>query len=203
MSMLAEKINLDGPDFNHSLVEPRFERILGTEYAMSSPGFKHQSILLAIGIQLKEKLQASACTPIIAPFDVYPFYDKNDKTTLVQPDILLACDKSKLKEKSYNGAPKFIIEILSPSNPYHDTLTKLQLYEKAGVSEYWIVNPEEQTISVFVLVESSPNLKELPEHLKIAKWDSKYICRDYSGEDEVPLVTIPGCTIDFKRIFAF
>jgi len=153
--------------------------------------------------QFDAKLSSSGCTPIIAPFDVYPFYDKGDKTTLVQPDILLACDKSKLKENSYNGAPKFIIEILSPSNPYHDTLTKLQLYEKAGVGEYWIINPEEQTISVFVLVESSPNLKNLPEHLKIAKWDNKYILSEYTGEDEVPLFTVPGCTIDFKKIFTF
>lgn len=166
----------------YSLEEPRIERIFGTEYAMSSPGYKHQSVLLAIGAQLREKLQASGCAPIIAPFDVYPLYEKGDKYTLVQPDVFLACDRSKLKENRYNGAPKFIIEILS-SNRSHDMVTKLNLYEKAGVTEYWMVDPEAQIISTLEYV------------------DGRYCYKSYSGEDEIPLVTVPGCAIDFKKVF--
>jgi Uma2 family endonuclease len=170
------------PDEIYDLIEPRFERIGITEYAMSSPGYKHQGVLLAIGAQLREKLQASGCMTIIAPFDVYPLYDKGDEYTLVQPDVFTVCDRSKLQDKRYNGAPKFIIEILS-TNRSHDMLTKLNLYERSGVDEYWIVDPEEQIISVLELI------------------DGRYTIHAYSGGDEVPLVSIPGCTVDFKKVF--
>jgi Uma2 family endonuclease len=166
----------------YSLEEPRFERIGGTEYAMSSPGYKHQITAGRIFAQLDAKLAGSNCTPIIAPFDVYILYDKGDEYTLVQPDIFLACDRSKLKDNRYNGAPKFIIEILS-TNRSHDMVTKLNLYEKAGVSEYWIIDPEEQIISVMELS------------------NGRNIYRAYTGKDEVQLITIPGCTVNFKQIF--
>jgi Uma2 family endonuclease len=164
------------------LIEPRFERIGSTEYAMSSPCYKHQNVLLAIGAQLREKLQASGCMTIVAPFDVYPLYDKGDQLTLVQPDIFTACNFSKLQDNRYNGAPRFIIEILS-TNRSHDMVTKFNLYERAGVDEYWIIDPETQIISAMELI------------------DGRYAIRAYSGEDEVPLATIPGCTVDFKKIF--
>jgi Uma2 family endonuclease len=109
-------------------------------------------------------------------------YEKGDKYTLVQPDIFLACDRSKLKDNCYNGAPGFIIEILS-SNRSHDMVTKLNLYEKAGVGEYWMIDPEEKVISVLELSSG------------------RYLYKAYSGEDEVSLVTIPGCTVDFKKVF--
>jgi Uma2 family endonuclease len=175
---VAERV----PESGYDLVEPRFERIGSTEYAMSSPGYKHQNVLLSIGSQLREKLQASGCMTIVAPFDVYPLYDRGDEYTLVQPDIFTACDRSKLQDNRYNGAPKFIIEILS-SNRSHDMITKLNLYERAGVAEYWIIDPEEQIISALELV------------------DGKYAIHAYGGEDEVPLASIPGCTVDFKKVF--
>jgi len=165
-----------------SLEEPRFERIFGSEYAMSSPGYKHQITAGRLFTQLDAQLSAHNCKTIIAPFDVYPLYEKGDIYTLVQPDIFLACDSSKLKDNSYNGAPKFIIEILS-SNHSHDMVKKLNLYEKAGVSEYWIIDPENQTI---VALEFS---------------NGRYIHHGFSGEDDVPLLTIPGCVIEFKKVF--
>ena len=184
----------------YSLEEPRFERIFGTEYAMSSPGYKHQITAGRLFAQLDAQMSTHNCKTIVAPFDVYPLYEKGDKYTLVQPDVFLACDKSKLKDNSYNGAPKFIIEILS-SNRHHDMVTKLNLYQKAGVAEYWMIDPEEKIISALVLAESMPNMENIPEHLKIVKWDGKYIYHSYSGEDEVPLASVPGCTVDFKKVF--
>ena len=166
-----------------SLEEPRFERIFGTEYAMSSPGYKHQITAGRLFTQLDKQLSVHNCKTIVAPFDVYPLYEQGDKYTLVQPDIFLACDQSKLKENSYNGVPKFIIEILS-SNRSHDMVTKLNLYEKAGVDEYWIVDPEEQII------------------MALEFRDGKYIYDSFSGEDDVPLFTIPGCVVEFKKVFA-
>jgi Uma2 family endonuclease len=166
------------------LVEPRFERIGGVEYAMSSPGYKHQMVLLAIGTQLREQLRASGCAPIVAPFDVYPLYDQGDAETFVQPDIFTACDRSKLKENRYNGAPRFIIEILS-SNRSHDMVAKLNLYQKAGVLEYWMVDPEEKIVIVLELSNGF------------------YIHHSYDAEKEVPLVSIPGAAVDFSTVFEF
>jgi Uma2 family endonuclease len=168
-----------------SLVEPRFERIGSTEYAMSSPGYRHQEIILAIGAQLREKLQGSGCSPIIAPFDVYPLFDQDDELTLVQPDIFLACDKSKLKENRYNGAPRFIIDVLS-SNRSHDMVTKLNLYQKAGVEEYWIVDPGAEDSEKFVSVLELSN--------------GFYIYHAYGSEKEIPLIIFPGCVIDFGNV---
>ena len=170
------------PETSYSLVEPRFERIGNTEYAMSSPGYKHQNVLLAIGSQLREKLSAHGCMTIVAPFDVYPLYDQGDERTLVQPDIFTACDRSKLQDNRYNGTPRFIIEILS-SNRSYDMITKFNLYKQAGVTEYWMVDSEEQFTTTFKLV------------------DGRYFTRPYGGEDEVPLASIPGCAVDFKQVF--
>jgi Uma2 family endonuclease len=167
---------------NDDLIESRFERIGSTEYAMSSPGYKHQIAAGRLFAQLDTKLSTHECMTLVAPFDVYPLYDKSDEYTLVQPDIFTVCDRSRLQDKRYNGAPRFIIEILS-TNRSHDMLTKLNLYEKAGVSEYWIIDPEEQVITALELI------------------DGKYFVRSYSGEAEVPLASIPGCTVDFKKVF--
>jgi len=175
----AKKLTEDESDL---LVEPRFERIGGIEYAMSSPGYKHQITAGRLFNQLDFQLSVHECITIVAPFDVYPLYEKGDQYTFVQPDIFLACDRSKLQDNRYNGAPKFIIEILS-QNRSHDMVTKLNLYEKAGVGEYWMVDPEEQIISVLELA------------------NGRYIYKAYSGEGEVPLLTIPGCIIDFKKVF--
>jgi Uma2 family endonuclease len=174
---VAEKL-----EESDDLIEPRFERIGSTEYAMSSPGYKHQITAGRLFAQLDAKLSTHQCMPIIAPFDVYPLYDKGDEYTLVQPDIFITCDRSKLQDKRYNGAPRFIIEILS-TNRSHDMITKLYLYAKAGVSEYWIIDPEKQIIHALELV------------------DGEYMVTDYSGEDEVPLASIPGCVVDFKKVF--
>jgi Uma2 family endonuclease len=127
------------------------------------------------------------CSPVIAPFDVYLFYDQGDEYTLVQPDIFLACDKSKLKENRYNGAPRFIIEILS-SNRSHDMVTKLNLYQKAGVEEYWIVDPgaegegDEKFVSVLELSNGF------------------YLHHAYGADKEIPISIVPGCVIDFSKV---
>ncbi|MDR1858470.1 MAG: Uma2 family endonuclease [Treponema sp.] len=167
---------------NISLVEPRFERIGSTEYAMSSPGYRHQITAGRLFAQLDAQLSAHNCMVIVAPFDVYPLYDQGDEYTLVQPDIFAACDRSKLQDKRYNGAPKFIIEILS-TNRSHDMITKLNLYERAGVAEYWMIDPDEQIVSVLQLI------------------DGRYVFRAHNAEDEVSVASIPGCTVDFRKVF--
>jgi Uma2 family endonuclease len=182
----AEKAGESTRESANYLVEPRFERIGGVEYAMSSPGYKHQIAAGRIFGQLDAQLAKYGCIPLLAPFDVYPLYDLGDEDTFVQPDIFTACDKAKLKENRCNGAPKFIIEILS-SNRSHDMVAKLNLYQKAGVLEYWMVDPDERIITV----------------LELSK--GMYICRTYDAEAEreVPLRSIPGASVDFSAVFDF
>jgi Uma2 family endonuclease len=167
---------------NRALVEPRFEHIGGIEYAMSSPGYKHQLTAGRLFAQLDAQLTKYGCMPLVAPFDVYPLFDQGDEDTFVQPDVFAVCDRSKLKENRYNGAPRFIIEILSTNRSY-DMITKLNLYQKAEVSEYWMVDPEERIVTVLKLSGAS------------------YIYHSHSAEKEVPLISIPGCTIDFSTVF--
>ena len=91
------------------------------------------------------KHKKGSCQLFSAPFDV----KLSDKPlTIVQPDIMVICDKDKLDGKRCNGAPDFIIEIVSPGNPSDDYIRKLYYYKNYGVREYWIVDPERKTITV-------------------------------------------------------
>lgn len=126
------------------------ELIEGQFYNMSAPSLIHQSILgglyLIIGNYLKSK--GSICRVFPAPFAVKLF---DDDKTIVEPDISVICDRTKLTEKGCCGAPDWIIEIASPGNPGHDFIYKLNLYANARVREYWIVNPLNQSVYVYYL----------------------------------------------------
>jgi Uma2 family endonuclease len=90
-----------------------------------------------------------------APFDVRLFGADDDKDTytVVQPDFCVICDPSKLDDRGCNGAPDLIIEILSPGNSRTEMKDKFELYQEAGVLEYWIVSPIEKTIQIWTLHE--------------------------------------------------
>lgn len=126
----------------------RAELIDGQIYYMAPPNRKHQGLLMELSRTISNYIQGknSECKIYPAPFAV--FLNKNDKT-YVEPDISVICDKSKLNDKGCVGAPDFIIEIVSPGNPENDYITKLSLYKAAGVREYWIVDPRNNTIKVY------------------------------------------------------
>ena len=121
------------------------ELIDGILYDMTPPSRRHQGILgelhIAIGNYIKAK--NGSCHVYLAPFAV-KFFD--DSKTIVEPDISVICDPSKLTDRGCSGAPDWIIEMASPSNTGHDYITKLSLYLNAGVKEYWIVNPTDKSI---------------------------------------------------------
>ena len=125
----------------------RVEVFDGIAYDMASPSQIHQTISMELSniiynyIKNKQKL----CQVFCAPFDV----KLSDKPlTIVQPDIMIICDKDKLDGKRYNGAPDFIIEIVSPRNPSDDYIRKAYYYENYGVREYWIVDPKRRMVTV-------------------------------------------------------
>ncbi len=135
----------------------RVEILDGIVYDMASPSQLHQMILTELLVSIKNyiKRKNGKCSIFPAPFDV----KLNDlPLTIVQPDIMIVCDDKKLDGKRCNGAPDFIIEIVSPSNPEDDYVRKLYYYQKYGVREYWIVDPQRKSVSVNYFEENLLNV---------------------------------------------
>lgn len=125
----------------------RIEIFDGIVYDMASPSQIHQSISMELTNILYNYIKShnGSCQLFNAPFDVKL---SDTPLTIVQPDIMLICDKNKLDGKRCNGAPDFIIEIVSPNNPSDDYIRKLYYYKNYGVREYWIVDPKRKTVTV-------------------------------------------------------
>ncbi len=132
--------------------EPRVELIDGVFYIMESPSFRHQVTIGPVYKQLVDFIdsQNGTCIPLISPMDVQ--LDCDEKT-MVQPDLLVLCDRSKIREWGIYGAPDLVMEILSASTAKKDSGLKLTKYRKAGVREYWIIDPGKEQICVYDFTE--------------------------------------------------
>ena len=126
----------------------RAELIDGQIYDMAPPSPMHQELVMELSATLRDyiKKNGGPCKVYPAPFAV--FLNEDDRN-YVEPDISVICDSSKVDKRGYQGAPDFIIEIVSPSSQRMDYLTKLFKYRTAGVREYWIVNPLQRTVQVY------------------------------------------------------
>ena len=135
--------------------EERVELLRGKIRQMAAPSMKHQRLSFRLSRLIANALWQTPCQAFAAPFDVRLTRTRNDKeaTTVVQPDLCVICDSSKLDDRGCNGAPDLIIEILSPGNSRTEMRDKFDLYQEAGVLEYWIVSPIEKTIQRFKLNE--------------------------------------------------
>lgn len=131
----------------------RVELIKGFIKKMSpAPSRLHQTVSQNLNFKIYSFFENHTCSVYAAPFDVRLLIPNGKKdTTVVQPDICVICDETKLDEQGCNGAPDLIIEILSPNNSKHDIDTKFNLYQEAGVPEYWIVEPTEKMVLVYTL----------------------------------------------------
>lgn len=127
--------------------DKRVEVFDGVIYDMSAPSQEHQTISTELTTILNTyiKTKQGSCRVFHAPFDVKL---NDDPLTIVQPDLMIICDKNKLDGKRCNGAPDFIIEIVSPGNPADDYIRKLYYYKNYGVREYWIVDPQRKSVTV-------------------------------------------------------
>ena len=125
----------------------RAEVFDGQIHDMASPSQEHQTISMELSVILNQYIRRNngACKVFAAPFDVKL---SDNPLVIVQPDLMIICDKNKLDGKRCNGAPDFIIEIISPGNASDDYIKKLYYYQKYGVREYWIVDPTTQRIFV-------------------------------------------------------
>lgn len=126
----------------------RAELIEGQIYYQAAPSRLHQEILGALHAEIYNyiKSKGGSCKVYPAPFAVKL---SKDKDNITEPDISVICDPGKLTDKGCFGAPDWIIEIVSPGNPCHDYMRKMNLYMHAGVREYWIVNPMKSTVTVY------------------------------------------------------
>lgn len=125
----------------------RAEVFDGQIYDMASPSQEHQTISMELSVVLNQYIRRNngSCKVFAAPFDVKL---SDNPLVIVQPDLMIICDKDKLDGKRCNGAPDFIIEIISPGNASDDYIKKLYYYQKYGVREYWIIDPTTQRVFV-------------------------------------------------------
>ena len=146
-------------DYLTWMFQERLELFKGVIFKMSpAPSMYHQKVSRDLTIILGNKLKNSFCNIFVAPFDVRLLSNKNSKIdndiyTVVQPDLCVICDQIKLDARGAIGAPELMIEILSPGNSKKEMRYKYDLYQEAGVLEYWIINPENKTILIYVLKE--------------------------------------------------
>ena len=154
----------------------RAELIDGQIYNMAPPSPLHQELVMELSATLRDYIKKNngTCKVYPAPFAV--FLNQDDQN-YVEPDISVICDSNKMNDRGCNGAPDFIIEIVSPSSQRMDYLTKLFKYRTAGVREYWIVNPMKQTVQVYCFgnVEDSTQYS-FDDEISVGIYDDLKIC---------------------------
>ena len=155
----------------------RAELIDGKIYYMAPPNTKHQTLVMDLSYQIKDYIKRNngECDVFPAPFAV--FLNENDKN-YVEPDISVICDKDRITEKGCQGAPDWILEIVSSSSRKMDYYTKLFKYRTAKVREYWVVDSDKNTVTVYDFEKD--NMEE------------------YSFGEDVPVGIYEGFTIKVK-----
>jgi len=156
----------------------RYELIDGHVYMMTSPSVNHQSISLFICDVFNSYFKENDCRLFYAPLDVYLFDNIDDCKNVCQPDLLVVCDKNKIKSNGIYGAPDLVVEIISKTTASIDYILKYKNYMKYGVKEYWIVDYGNDEITVCTSIED-------------------YI--SYGFSETVPSSFFPGLTVDFSE----
>ena len=132
-----------------------YELINGKVWKMApAPGAKHQRASFELTAEFSKVFRRQKCEVFVAPFDVFLTKTGEDELatdTVVEPDLCIICDPSKITERGCMGAPDLVVEILSPSTAKKDLNDKYKLYEQYGIPEYWVVFPREQSIEIFTL----------------------------------------------------
>jgi Uma2 family endonuclease len=162
--------------------EVRYEVQDGMLCVMEAPTYYHQGVLVTILMRLGNFVYGKPQKVFPAPFDVRFNADGRDDMVL-QPDIVVICDRSILSKSGCAGVPDMVVEILSPTTASRDRLEKFNIYLRFGVREYWIVDPDEKTIYVNLLQ------------------DGHYITTTYREGEMAPVYVLPGCEVDVREVF--
>ena len=169
-------------DYNNLGDDRRVELIYGVFYDMATPSMEHQLIVHKIMTAFSNYIEKNKgnCVPMMAPLDVQI---KSDKYNMVEPDVMIICNKDKLRKNKVVGAPDLVVEVVSKTSGSHDRIRKLNLYYESKVREYWIVDPLRKEILVYELI------------------DGEYEQTNYSFEDMVPVGIYDGkLKVDFNDI---
>lgn len=165
--------------------ENHYEIVNGELYLMSSPKVIHQLLVGELYRQIANYLQGKKCKVFVAPLDVC-FSKETDFRKIwdvVEPDIIIVCDQKKIEKRRIMGAPEVVMEVLSPGSKAHDRFIKFNLYQKEGIQEYWMIDPEERAIFPYRL-----NEKGIYTLAKV-----------YSLEESVKIEQLENCEIILKE----
>lgn len=158
----------------------RWELIGGEPFCMSpAPTSRHQAIVSDLFGQLYQHFEGRSCRPLVSPIDV-----KLSAEDVVQPDVVVVCDRSQLLETHIEGPPALVVEVLSPSSHRHDRVRKLRLYARFGVREYWLVQPHPAVIEV----------------LQLTGRDYR-IAGAYTDAETLHSPTFPDLALDLAKVF--
>lgn len=167
----------------------RCELIDGVAYlmtpALSRP---HQEFVGQIYRQAANALEGKPCRAYVAPFDVRLPKDgeaDEETDTVVQPDVLVVCDRGKLDERGMRGTPDWVVEVLSSATASHDQTLKLAAYERAGVPEVWLIHPTDRVLTIYRL--------EAARHGRPVIFELK---------GQTPISSVPELSIDWNRLLA-
>lgn len=189
MALPAEKPRYTFADVLTWDEDERVEIIDGEAIMMApAPARVHQEISGELFRQLANYLRGKKCKVYAAPFDVRLFEEDGDRPedvgTVVEPDITIVCDPAKLDEQGCKGAPDMVVEILSPATQRHDRFIKFSLYQKAGVREYWLVDPGSKIVQSFILEDGHYSVKEFG-----------------TAGDKMKVYVLEDCVVDLAEIF--
>lgn len=172
----------------------RDEKINGIIYAMSpAPGYRHGIVNSNIHTIIKQGLKDSLCLVSIENLDFKYHPDENDD--YVCPDIMIVCDRKKLKGGFYSGVPRFIAETLSPSTAMRDKTEKKDIYEKAGVEEYWIVAPQGKSVEIYYLENGKYVMEQ--NYILVEDAEDEY----YNAQTLLRLKAFPHIAMELRDIF--
>ena len=175
MGALQADARMNADEYLASVPETMQHRELrgGTVVSFASPSAEHQSIVLGLGSEIRSfiKRNRGKCSVFIAPLDV-----RLDQFNVVQPDVFVVCDPSKM-DTHCNGAPDWVIEVLS-TNRWDDLVAKLHLYHEAGVREYWIVDPKKRVTLVYCFEQNdSPDIYTFDTPIPVGIYDKALTIR--------------------------
>ena len=168
----------------------RWEIIDGVVFDMTpAPSREHSLVSVELGRQLANYFEGKPCEVHVGPFDVrlpLGVEPDEDVDTVVQPDLVVVCDERKLDRKGCRGAPDIVIEVLSPSTSSKDSIRKRERYQRAGVRQYWLADPDRREISILTLDETG-NFR---------------LTGTFTDTDIIIVAGFPGLEIDVGKVFA-
>jgi len=162
-----------------------FELIYGKTFAKAGANKRHQAILLELSSQFRNVLYGKPCKVYPVSFGVRLFYkgDESDDT-VVKPDICIVCDEKKQGQEDCLGAPDMVVEVLSPSDTAIEMERKFRLYQKAGVREYWVIDPENNGLIVYIFKKDGISINS------------------FDNRKAVPMGILPGISVNLEAVFA-